>query len=226
MPDLGTPHQRHEETSLLLPWYVNGTLEPDERALVEIHLSECGECAAEGNELRRMKAAVVQAIEDEPVPSLPPLTRIRARVEEEKEVRLSRRARFDSRLASLLQRRPVPVLITALLVVQFAVIAGLTGVLFFAPRHTGVEPMSGPGVLERGIPAPRIQIAFQATASEPAIRGLLHQIHGRIVDGPSAKGTYRVEVLLPSGDPAELEGLLKTLRARTDLVRFAGRVEP
>ena len=209
MPDLRTPHQRHEETSLLLPWYVNGTLAPEERELVEIHLRECAECAAEREDLRWMKAAVVQAIEDEPIPSLPPLPRIRAR--------------FDRRLASLLQRRPVPVLIAALLVVQLAVIAG---VLYLGPRHTGVEPMSGPGVLERGIPAPQIQIAFQATAPEQAIRELLHQIHGRIVDGPSAKGMYRVEVVLSSGDPAELEGLLKTLQARSDLVRFAERGEP
>jgi hypothetical protein len=222
MPDLRTPHQRHAETSLLLPWYVNGTLESDERALVETHLRECAECAAEGEDLRQMKAAVVQAIEDEPVSSLSPFPRIRARIEEE-ETRLSWRARFDHRLASLLQRRPVPVLIAALLVVQFAVLAG---VLYFGPRQTGVEPMPGPGVLERGIPVPRIQISFQPTASEQGIRELLHQIHGRIVDGPSAKGTYRVEVILSSGDPAELDGLLKSLRVRTDLVRFAERVEP
>lgn len=226
MPDLRTPHQRHEETSLLLPWYVNGTLEPDERDLVETHLGECAECAAEREDLRLMKAAVVQAIEEEPIPSLPPLPRIRAQIEEEKETRLSWWARFDPRLTSFLQGRPVPMVIAALLVVQFAVIAGLAGVLYFGSRHTGDEPMSGPGVLERDIPAPRIQIAFQATASEPAIRELLHQIHGRIVDGPSAKGLYRVEVILPSGDPAELDELLQTLRARTDLVRFAGRGEP
>ncbi len=223
MPDLRTPHQRHAETSLLLPWYVNGTLEPDERELVETHLRECAECAAEGKDLRQMKAAVVRAIEDEPVPSLPPLPSIRARIEEAKDIRFSWWARFDSGLTSLLQRRSVPVLIAALVVVQFA---GLAGVLYFGPRQTGVEPMSGPGVLERGIPAPRIQIAFQPTASEQGIRELLHQIHGRIVDGPSAKGVYRVEVILSSGDPAGLEGLLKTLRARTDLVRFAERVEP
>jgi anti-sigma factor RsiW len=226
MPDLRTPHQRHEETSLLLPWYVNGTLEPDERELVETHLRECAECAGEREDLRQMKAMVVQAIENEPVPSLPPLPRIRARIEEEKGARLSWWARFDHRLASLLQRRPVPVLIAALLVVQFAVLAGLAGVLYFDQRRAGVEPMSRPGVLERGIPAPRIQISFQPTASEQGIRELLHQVHGRIVDGPSAKGVYRVEVILSSGDPAELEGLLKTLRARTDLVRFAERVEP
>jgi hypothetical protein len=226
MPDLRTPHQRHEETSLLLPWYVNGTLEPDERELVETHLRECGECAAEREDLRQMKAAVVQAIEDEPVPSLPPLPRIRAQIEEEKEARLSWWARFDSGLTSLLQRRPVPVLIAALVVVQFAVLAGLAGVLYFDHRRAGVDPMIGPGVLERGIPAPRIQIAFQATASEQGIRELLHQIHGRIVDGPSAKGVYRVEVILSSENAGELDGLLRSLRARTDLVRFAERVEP
>lgn len=226
MPDLRTPHQRHEETSLLLPWYVNGTLEPDERELVETHLRECAECAAEGKDLRLMKAAVVRAIEDERVPSLPPLPRIRARIEEEKAAPLSWQTRLEHRLAALLQRRPVPVLIAALVVVQFAVLAGLAGVLYFDQRRGGVEPMSGPGVLERGIPGSRIKISFQATASEQAIRELLHQVHGRIVDGPSLQGMYRVEVILPSGDPAALDGLLKSLRARTDLVRFAERVEP
>jgi anti-sigma factor RsiW len=40
----GSPHEQAQQ---LLPWYVNGTLEADEAALVEAHLAECAECRAD-----------------------------------------------------------------------------------------------------------------------------------------------------------------------------------
>nr|HRC86425.1 zf-HC2 domain-containing protein [Thermoanaerobaculia bacterium] len=37
----------HGEIELLLPWYVNQTLDDTEIAWVESHLAECAECRAE-----------------------------------------------------------------------------------------------------------------------------------------------------------------------------------
>ncbi len=37
----------HKQTQTLLPWYANGTLDADEVAVVEAHLSECAECRDE-----------------------------------------------------------------------------------------------------------------------------------------------------------------------------------
>ena len=37
----------HEQTQTLLPWYVSGTLDTAEAAMVEAHLIECAECRGE-----------------------------------------------------------------------------------------------------------------------------------------------------------------------------------
>lgn len=40
----GSPHDQARQ---LLPWYVNDTLDPDEKAMVDAHLADCAECRAE-----------------------------------------------------------------------------------------------------------------------------------------------------------------------------------
>jgi anti-sigma factor RsiW len=46
----------HEQAQMLLPWHVNGSLEPGEAALVEAHLAECAECRATLPPTRRCAA--------------------------------------------------------------------------------------------------------------------------------------------------------------------------
>ena len=46
---------------MLLPWYVNGTLEGAELALIEAHLDECAECRAD-LEAERLLAAEFAAM--------------------------------------------------------------------------------------------------------------------------------------------------------------------
>ncbi|MCR4403744.1 MAG: zf-HC2 domain-containing protein [Candidatus Acetothermia bacterium] len=48
----------------LLPWYVNGTLVGEELAGVEGHLRRCRRCLAEVEDLRRLQAGLVQALEE------------------------------------------------------------------------------------------------------------------------------------------------------------------
>ena len=51
----------HEQTQALLPWYVNNTLDAEDRALVDTHLSECSECSSE-LELERALAREVASL--------------------------------------------------------------------------------------------------------------------------------------------------------------------
>ena len=48
----------HKVADVLLPWYVNGTLEKDELAFVQQHLSACARCQREVQWLRRASRSV------------------------------------------------------------------------------------------------------------------------------------------------------------------------
>ena len=49
----------HKVADVLLPWFVNGTLEKDEPAFVQQHLSACSRCQREVQWLRELRAACV-----------------------------------------------------------------------------------------------------------------------------------------------------------------------
>ena len=55
---VGLDRDPHDETQLLLPWYVTGRLEPADLARVETHLAGCARCQAELRSERRLEAAI------------------------------------------------------------------------------------------------------------------------------------------------------------------------
>ena len=61
----------HLEISELLPWYVNGTLDGDEKRRVRRHLESCPECQADRDFLRSVSAAVRKSSPAPIVPTAP-----------------------------------------------------------------------------------------------------------------------------------------------------------
>ena len=70
----------HQQVMELLPWYVNATLQPEERTQVEAHLKGCQECARELEQALELQHAV--SGDPAPEPSPFQFTRALARVEE------------------------------------------------------------------------------------------------------------------------------------------------
>ena len=58
----------HDGLELLLPWYVNGTLDGDERAVLQQHVQDCDECRENVALLEQMQAAVTS---NSPSPIVP-----------------------------------------------------------------------------------------------------------------------------------------------------------
>lgn len=77
----------HETIVQLLPWYVNGTLPPHERAAVESELASCPLCARELAELQRVHAAMHELDVDAPGPSESLFSRTLARIDSEKQAK-------------------------------------------------------------------------------------------------------------------------------------------
>ena len=59
--------EKHRAIELLLPWYVNGSLETEEAAEVEAHLRECAGCQAELAWQRRLQSATAPTDAGRPV---------------------------------------------------------------------------------------------------------------------------------------------------------------
>lgn len=189
-----------EEASLLIPWYVNGTLEGEERALVERFMANDADFAAEVERERRVARAVgeLDATEEAALESwkqlearLQPAAPVEEtpRREAAKGISSTWIERVQAMLADLpsLFATPYPALGAA----AVAVVAAL--LLMQGPTTpVGEEP------------------SFQTLTSEPQLSGPRQRLHGglihglrrldaqaragehglEVVDGPTASGIY------------------------------------
>ncbi len=71
----------HREIVELLPWYVNATLDDDERLIVERHLETCPACVQEVEEWRQLELSAIDA-DHTPRPRRDPVARAVAEIKE------------------------------------------------------------------------------------------------------------------------------------------------
>ncbi|GLQ88342.1 zf-HC2 domain-containing protein [Dyella flagellata] len=165
----------HAQADRLLPWYVNGTLQDDERLQVERHLVECAACQQELAWLRTVREEfATQAEQDDVSPKMRHLHR-----------RMQKR-RGASSFALAWHRRERRLAWLAAL--QAAVILALAVVLLHqqhVPYHTLSAP-SDKGAL--------LVVVFDAQTHEAQMRELVRESGARIVGGPTAEGAYVLRV--------------------------------
>jgi anti-sigma factor RsiW len=167
----------HKVADALLPWFVNGTLDRDEVALVERHLSECKRCRDEVEWLRGLHAACVAGEAAPEASSAFRKLRLRLEAPREHRARVSARGRFP-----LGGRRWTHWIIG----VQLALIAGL-GTLWLqedrAPRYATLgAPVAGS--------TGALVVMFDPATPEAELRRVLHEAQARVVDGPTRANAY------------------------------------
>lgn len=206
----------HQRIWDLLPWYVNGTLPSEERRAVEEHLPGCPRCREEEAFCRATREALAAAGEVAPSPHPVQLARLLAKVDE---FEAGRGGHGPRPFLAALRARLVPASpIRALLAFQLAVTALLVGLLLWQQRQpqTLVYRTLSASEVPRGDTA-RVRVLFREDATEKEIREILLRIQGEIVSGPSAFGTYTVEIPV-GGEPTG--ALLTHLRSQPQ-VRLA-----
>ena len=220
------------EAATLLPWYVNGTLAPDERLSVEDHLAACVLCAEELVTLLKVQAGLRRELADAPDPSAALWQRVRDRVtaptaSPDQSVPSAAKVRDRTTWAWLgdllgpVLRPGWAVAALLLIAVQAALIVGL---LAKGPLKTGPEyhTLAGPSTSGQAFgQRVRLRVAFVEQAPEHAIRAVLGEVKATIVDGPSAAGFYLIDVPLDGGGVKSPEEVRRALRARPEVVRFA-----
>ena len=192
MGDLLQLRDAHEQAQMLLPWRVNGTLEPGDAAVFEAHLAECAECRDDltANLALRELYAGMPAVNRPMRPSL-----LQA-LDDGSKPRPGTNWRFLTRQLSTGWGRAAQAALAAA--------AAVAVILLVAPAERGGDYrlLGSDAVAPRG----NAIVLFSPDTAERDLREALEQAGARLVDGPTASGAYIVQV--PERErAAALEGL-------------------
>lgn len=176
----------------LVPWHVNGTLEPSEREWVDRYLRDHPEARAE---LRWWNSLSARIRENVPAVSAEIgmekfMARIRAERPASRPVKsigiMERLNEFFARL----HLTPAFAVAATLIVAQAGVIGGLLMQQRDQADLSAVRTM-GPAQIVTG---PVVQVSFKPDVSERELRTLLVSVNGMLVGGPGQLGNYLVLV--------------------------------
>jgi hypothetical protein len=197
---------RHHEVQRLLPWYVTGALDLDERDDVAAHLKTCPECLAELRLEQRLDIEVAAL----PLDVEHDWAAMRRRIEKQNQrpwdALVARLGAAGAR-ASRAWRSGGPWLgwaLAAPALVLALVMSPISTVSPFAAKPDRYHVLGASQAPAAG----NVVVMFRPDASEKAMREALVSSHARLVDGPTEADAYVLRV--PS---AERAAALKTLRA-------------
>lgn len=200
----GSPHERAQQ---LLPWYVNGTLEPDERAFVESHLAACAECSADLAE----EQALARGIAELPIDVEHAWSKLGDRIDAAPPPR-----RLVAPVPFLRRKVAMGWALGTPLAAAAAVAFAITTMVPAQPadrtyRALGSAPTAAPG---------NALVMFRPDARDGELRAALIAADARIVDGPTASGAYVLRI-----EPGQRTKALAALRAAPQ-VTLAEPIDP
>ncbi|MES2931964.1 MAG: zf-HC2 domain-containing protein [Pseudomonadota bacterium] len=167
------------ELCALLPWFVAGTLSPDEDALVGTHLTTCLRCQ---HELARQRMVQVAGSYR---PSGTDLETSLARLRRSAEIAAPHNT--ARRLLGLLMRSNLALRWISLL--QIAIIVGLA--LWLTERHSAVQ-MAAADLRNNSIA--NVLVIFRPQTTIQDVQRILAVSHSRVIEGPMATGAYLLTV--------------------------------
>lgn len=183
---------RDKEAEQLLPWLANETLKGEEARAMEA-LAKESPAAAQDLEFMRGLRTQMKSMETANSPGELGWRRLQQQIARER----------TSTVRGTGWRNIAAIAAAVVILLQAAVIG-------YQWRESPVITAGGDGAT--------LQVRFAPTASETAIRELLQEINGSIVDGPGAIGVYHVKIADAEEDPTAAAKALEVLRARSDIV--------
>lgn len=225
---------QHQQILLLLPWYLNQSLEFAEQQQVESHIRTCMLCRRELVHLRKLSTAVRQesdldvaaeasfhalkaklhTVRQQPPESVVPQSVNRLAGHNNVDAGLSFRCATDSRqrLWSYLGSRGVQLAIAASLLMAIIPLVMQEG---RAPATAEYYTLSDSK--PESSTAPQLRVVFKNSISNADLNAFLAQIHGRRIEGPNSIGAYTVQ-LESAKDSPKLAAAIAFLRQQPNVM--------
>ena len=216
-----------EEIEMLLPWYATGQLDGSDAKRVELYLEEHPDMASQLALVREEMDVSITETEKLGSPRAGQLGTLMRQIEAEGSSRSSPTSGIFAQVGDWIdQLSPKQMGFAAMAALVLIVAQGITiGGLMRGGGGAdapGYETASGPGdVTHAG--GTKLLIVFNPEVRALDIEKLMGEINGSIVSGPKAGGYYKILIDGKSLGEAKTERLLKALKARGDIVRFAAR---
>jgi hypothetical protein len=191
---------RDKDIEQSLPWLANETLEGEEARMAEALARESPEAARDLEFMRGLRAQM-KTMEAGNSPGALGWKRLQLQI-----------ARERAPAHSGAGWRNIAAIAAAVVILLQA------GIIGYQWSQGPVTPAGGDGAT--------LQVRFAPDASETAIRELLQQIDGTIVDGPGALGIYHLRIEGAADHPELAAQTLAALRARSDIVLQAEQEQP
>jgi hypothetical protein len=228
------PHAvgQHEKVSLLLPWYLNKSLQSDELQQVEQHLRSCLLCRREMQALDKLSKAVRQASDLEMAAELSfaglknklpmyPAAESFSNPLARQSSGLFRPLKARSPHKALL-RFSYPYLAIAATVLM-AVIPLL---LYFPDAKFKADYYTLAAAKTEAVTGPQLRVVFSPALPKSQIDAVLKQIQGQLIDEPNSVGAYTVRLTHADSPNNSVEAALAFLRRQPVVVLAEPVLQP
>jgi len=190
---------RHDDAIELLPWLVNGTLEPREYEAVDLHAKNCVICRRELDRLGALATALADETQGELLPA-PDMRNINARIDADL-ARSRRGAELLDRLLDWSGNRW-----RLAFVLQAAGVMALAVVLWRVEPESEFTTLTTPESLPSG---DYLRVVFDPGLDGAAISALLEAYGLVLVSGPSERGVYTLGLQDASAERADVSASLE-----------------
>ena len=236
--------EQHQQIALLLPWYLNQSLEQDERQQVERHLHQCLLCKRELAVLRKLAAAVKHS-SDLDVAAEASFANLRAKLTTTAGGRQNpeppnnqpapgwygKRANAAPALSGQSANRPNRLLrLSGSTVTRFAIAASMLLAMLPLIMQDGRPPATADfytlSAAKPEAPAgAKLRVVFAKSLADESIDALLDKIHGQRIEGPNSAGAYTVK-LDAAKDSPDLTAAVALLRSQSNVLLVEPVLEP
>ena len=234
----------HQQIMLLLPWYLNKSLEQDERQRVESHLRNCILCSREMVALQKLATAVKQS-SDLDVAAEASLASFRKKLQTADPVRqkpvsgnnrtalvgLEKRVQVSPDLPGNSANRYNRLLcLRGSSIKHFAIAASMLLAMIPVVMQYGRSPgTTDYYTLSDAKPesptGTKLRIVFSKSLPTTEINLLLEKIHGQLVEGPNSVGAYTAR-LSTGKDSQDLTAAVALLRKQQNVLLVEPVIEP